>query len=198
MLVTDITLINPLGLHARAAAKLVDLTKTFASEIRITVEGQEVDGKSIMNILLLGAAVGTQLTIAIDGEDEPLRAIGNELSIPIVPGKHSVEINWQTDAETGFLEQSPGIDLGASSSNINLSLVVPSNRWVLFASGPELGPAILYWSELVALLILGVILGRFDLTPLKTHHWLLLGLGFSTFSWSALAIVVATRCGERP
>jgi phosphocarrier protein len=70
MLQTDLTLINPLGLHARAASKLVDLAKTFASDIRIATAGKEVDGKSIMNILLLGAPVGTELTLIVEGEDE--------------------------------------------------------------------------------------------------------------------------------
>ena len=70
MLSTDLKLVNPLGLHARAASKLVDLAKTFASDIRISTADKEVDGKSIMNILLLGAQVGTELTLTVEGEDE--------------------------------------------------------------------------------------------------------------------------------
>lgn len=70
MLSTDLKLINPLGLHARAASKLVDLAKTFASEVRIATDAKEVDAKSIMNILLLGAPVGTELKVIVDGEDE--------------------------------------------------------------------------------------------------------------------------------
>jgi hypothetical protein len=66
---------------------------------------------------------------------------------------------------------------------------VPENRWILFAGGPDLGPAVLYWSELAALILLALVLGRIDLTPLGTTQWVLLGLGFSTFSWGAFAIV---------
>jgi hypothetical protein len=67
---------------------------------------------------------------------------------------------------------------------------VPENRWILFTGGPQLGPAVLYWSQLVALLLIAGVLGRLDFTPLRTRHWILLGLGFSTFSWIAFGTVV--------
>ena len=70
MLHSTLTLVNPLGLHARAAAKLVDTTKTFASKIELEFSGQIVDAKSIMRVLMLGAAVDSQLTLHIEGEDE--------------------------------------------------------------------------------------------------------------------------------
>ena len=129
-------------------------------------------------------------SVRIDNRMEPLRAVDDELSIPVLPGRHSVVVEWQNAAEPGFRERSPEVDLGASSSNIDVGLAIPSNRWILFANGPSLGPAILYWSELVVLIVFGLVLGRIDLTPLRTQHWILLGLGFSTFSWAALAIVV--------
>jgi hypothetical protein len=68
-------------------------------------------------------------------------------------------------------------------------MVLPENRWILFTSGPDLGPAVLYWSELAALILLALVLGRIQLTPLGTLQWVLLGLGFSTFSWGAFAVV---------
>ena len=67
---TTLTLINPLGMHARAASKLVDVAKAYASDIQITFEGRTVDAKSIMSLLMLGAAVGSELTVTVDGEDE--------------------------------------------------------------------------------------------------------------------------------
>ncbi len=67
---TTLTLINPLGLHARAAAKLVDVAKTFASTITLEREGQDVDTKSIMALLMLGAPVGSELTLRVEGDDE--------------------------------------------------------------------------------------------------------------------------------
>jgi hypothetical protein len=62
-----------------------------------------------------------------------------------------------------------------------------------------LGPAVLYWSELAALILFALILGRVGLAPLHTWQWLLLGLGFSTFSWPVLGLVVVwlLACGAR-
>ena len=67
---TTLTLINPLGLHARAAAKLVDASKPFSSEISLTLGDKTVDAKSIMNLLMLAAPVGSEIHVAVSGEDE--------------------------------------------------------------------------------------------------------------------------------
>ncbi|MCV6591064.1 MAG: HPr family phosphocarrier protein [Marinobacterium sp.] len=69
MLKKDITIINKLGLHARAAAKLINTTSRFSSEIQLVKEGREVDGKSIMAVMMLAASQGTQLTIQANGDD---------------------------------------------------------------------------------------------------------------------------------
>jgi|TARA_B110000971_G_scaffold167885_1_gene172184 phosphocarrier protein len=65
-----LTIVNPLGLHARAASKFVDCAKHFESTITLATDGNEVDGKSIMKLLLLGAPVGTQVTLRVVGADE--------------------------------------------------------------------------------------------------------------------------------
>lgn len=70
MLNCSLQLINPLGLHARAASKLVDVSKGFASQVTLSKDGQRVDGKSIMALLMLGAPVGTELQLEVAGEDE--------------------------------------------------------------------------------------------------------------------------------
>ena len=64
------TIVNPLGLHARAAAKFVHVASGFSSSIRVIKGPREIDGKSIMGLLLLAAARGTSITIAADGTDE--------------------------------------------------------------------------------------------------------------------------------
>jgi phosphocarrier protein len=63
---------NKLGLHARAAAKLVRLASGFTSEIHLSREdaNQQIDSKSILGILMLAAAKGTRLVISIEGQDE--------------------------------------------------------------------------------------------------------------------------------
>ena len=63
------TIVNSLGLHARAAASFVNLANKFESEILVELQGQEVNGKSIMGLLILAAAPGMVLTIKARGED---------------------------------------------------------------------------------------------------------------------------------
>ena len=66
----DVTVVNQLGLHARAAARFVHLATRFHSQIRVGRDTKVMDGKSIMGILLLAAARGTTVTISADGPDE--------------------------------------------------------------------------------------------------------------------------------
>lgn len=71
MIEKPIQVVNRLGLHARAAAKLVQLAATFASEIQLLFEdGEEIDAKSILGILGRGASQGTALTLRCNGEDQ--------------------------------------------------------------------------------------------------------------------------------
>ena len=65
-----VTIVNPLGLHARAAARFVHLASAFRAAIRVGRGGREMDGKSIMGLLLLSASHGTAITISADGADE--------------------------------------------------------------------------------------------------------------------------------
>jgi phosphocarrier protein HPr len=69
-----VPVVNELGMHARAAAKFVHLASRFRSRIRVGHETGEMDGKSIMGLLLLAAARGTTITITADGDDE-LKAV---------------------------------------------------------------------------------------------------------------------------
>ena len=61
---------NPLGLHARAAARFVQIAGRFTSRIRVTRGARTVDGKSILGLLLLAAARGTGIDITVEGDDE--------------------------------------------------------------------------------------------------------------------------------
>jgi phosphocarrier protein HPr len=70
MTTRSVTVVNQLGMHARAAAKFVHLATRFESRIRVARDGREMDGKSIMGILLLAAARGATIAISADGADE--------------------------------------------------------------------------------------------------------------------------------
>jgi phosphocarrier protein len=66
----SLTIVNPLGLHARAASKFVNLAKTFESDIRLGKGATDADGKSIMSVMLLAAPVGSAIVLDVTGPDE--------------------------------------------------------------------------------------------------------------------------------
>ena len=70
MLEREVTIVNKLGLHARAAARLVQTASAYGSEVLVSRNGQEVNGKSIMGVMMLAASKGSQITLKVDGEDE--------------------------------------------------------------------------------------------------------------------------------
>lgn len=66
----NIEIINKLGLHARAAAQLVQLASGFSSHIEIEKDARRVNGKSIMGVMMLAAGKGSLITLHVEGEDE--------------------------------------------------------------------------------------------------------------------------------
>ena len=64
-----IEIVNKLGLHARAAAKLVTLASKFAADVRVRKDSREVSGKSIMGVMMLAAAMGSHITLIAEGDD---------------------------------------------------------------------------------------------------------------------------------
>ncbi|MBW8823729.1 MAG: HPr family phosphocarrier protein [Xanthomonadales bacterium] len=69
MIEREIPVINKLGLHARASAKLVQTTAPFKSRIMLSARGREIDAKSIMGVMMLAAGVGSTVVVRVDGED---------------------------------------------------------------------------------------------------------------------------------
>lgn len=70
MQIKEFTIVNRLGLHARAAAQLVQCANRYRADIQVEKEGERVNCKSIMGILMLAACQGSTLTLFTDGEDE--------------------------------------------------------------------------------------------------------------------------------
>jgi phosphocarrier protein len=70
MLQRDLAIVNRLGLHARASAKLTQLAGKFQSEVWITRDGRRVNAKSIMGVMMLAAANGVSIHLEVDGPDE--------------------------------------------------------------------------------------------------------------------------------
>jgi phosphocarrier protein len=70
MIETKITIINKLGLHARASAKFVSTAARFQSRLDVTKDGKTINGKSIMGVMMLAANKGSDITLQFDGPDE--------------------------------------------------------------------------------------------------------------------------------
>ena len=128
--------------------------------------------------------------VTVDGKTTPLQLDGNRLSVPVTPGRHRVEVRWRNGDGAATRNALVAVDLGGGATNIRSTLSLGADRWILYTFGPTLGPAVLYWPELLIFALAAWVLGRIPLSPLRTREWLLLGLGLSTFAWPVLGVFV--------
>jgi hypothetical protein len=131
------------------------------------------------------------LGVSRDGQPLNLRLLDGKLSLPVVPGSQRYEVRFRDATAAGFSARTPPVALGLPAANVALTMQLPADRWLLATFGPPVGPAVLYWGELIVMIALAYGLSRTRRTRLNLRDWLLLGLGFSTFSWIALLVVVA-------
>jgi len=127
--------------------------------------------------------------IKINGKSQPIRLKDGDLVIPLQPGKQTVYLEWHQPADTRIQLTGPRVAIGEQAVNALVSFQMPLNRWILWTAGPRLGPAVLFWSYLIVVVVAALGLGRTRLTPLKTHHWLLLSLGLTQIP-PVLAIMI--------
>lgn len=114
-------------------------------------------------------------SVKINGREQPVK---NERTviIPLTPGSQRVEIAWQTPDGIATTFEVPEIDLGSESVNNTIEIRI-GKRWVWFVKGPRAGPAILFYSELLIILLGSIILGSLKISPLRSYHWFILGFG---------------------
>ncbi|MBU0994788.1 MAG: hypothetical protein KJ737_20025 [Proteobacteria bacterium] len=117
--------------------------------------------------------------VKIDDKTQPIRQENRKVVIPIQPGTQSVVIEWNSPSSSAMLIKGPAIRIGEQAVNADVSFQMPHDRWILWAFGPRLGPAVLYWSYVFIIVLVALGLGRIPITPLKTFHWLILSLGLT-------------------
>lgn len=117
------------------------------------------------------------IAFSLDGRSLPLPDTAPEVELPLTPGSTRVELTWREARPLTFGYRPSLPDLRSPAVNLNLSLSLPEDRWVLWTWGPRIGPAVLFWGILLVLIGLAAGLGRSRLTPLRVHDWLLLGIG---------------------
>lgn len=151
--------------------------------------------------LILRSSQGGQYTLVLPDKSDlqsvninniphAIRLDANNLTLPITPGKQSIQVVWRNAEILQSMFTTPRIDLKQASVNHSIKVNFPQDRWVLLVGGPRLGPAILFWGVLIVILILAVALGFTTLTPLNTLAWILLGIGLSQVPvWMGFIVV---------
>ena len=153
---------------------------TLSLEMRSSLGGQHV--------VTLPAGAELQ-SVLVNGQSQPIRQVDQKITLPLAPGSQNFEIKWQQPAGIGLFFRSPKVDLGVPSVNTDLQFQYPE-RWVLLVGGPRLGPAVLFWSLLIVMILVAVGLSRSGLTPLSTFHWVLLSFGLTqTPIWASVIFV---------
>ncbi len=129
-------------------------------------------------------------SVTLNGKTQPIRQEGALVALPIRPGEQDYHLRFSIPEGVTAKTGTPAIDLGHPAANVHAIVTVPRNRWLLFVHGPSMGPAVLFWGELFVVLVLALLLGRYSRLPLKTWHWMLLGVAMSTIALTQFLIVV--------
>jgi hypothetical protein len=128
--------------------------------------------------------------VKINGKILPVRQEGRRVALPITPGQQTFELKWLEPKGMATRYQSSHVDLGTQSVNASVDIYLPRNRWPLFVGGEQLvGPAVLFWSVLIIIVLVAFGLSKTGWTPLKFYHWFLLGIGMSMSNLAAGLIV---------
>jgi hypothetical protein len=187
-----LTILKPLGINGK--------TLTIDSSELIVTPGSRTEDVKLK--LSIRSSQGGQHTIVIPNNSKlqsvsinnvkkPIRQNNRNVSIPITPGKQIVNIDWRTDKNFKTLLQSPDVNIGIDNVNNTTKIHLGDDRWVLFVGGPRLGPAVLFWGEIIVLFFIALGLGKIKSIPLKSYHWFLLGVGLSQIPFTMALIVIA-------
>ena len=176
----------------KAQTKTIDQTalmitpgiRSAQSELKLTVR----TGSGGQHTLELPPKTTLQ-QVNVNDRTIPVQKKGAQVTIPLQPGEQRVVIKWQQEVPfSSFFKVSP-LNIGHKAVNAEVSLHLPDQRWVLLAGGPSFGPAVLFWSYLVVIILAAFALGHVSVTPMKTWQWLLLGLGLTQVP-AVLAVII--------
>ena len=120
----------------------------------------------------------------------PVRRDGDNVIVPLQPGRQTIELVWKTDDNLPRLFETEPIVLPVDAANATTLLVVPDSRWVLWAEGPVRGPAVRFWTILAVAVLSALVLGSLSLSPLRRYEWVLLAIGLTQVHLVAAMTVV--------
>jgi hypothetical protein len=165
----------------------IDLECSLATDFPI-----ELDSSAVVNNLV------------IDNQSMPVQRRDGLLVIPAKAGKQTVIVSWYIERPLGIRTDVGRVTLPTNASNVETTMQVPESRWVLWASGPQRGPAVRFWGILIVALLLAIGLSLLPKSPLRVWQWMLLAIGLTQVPVLAAMFVVAWlfllayRGGEGP
>lgn len=130
------------------------------------------------------------VSLEIDGKPVPVQQVDSSLTLSLQPGRHLAKMEWRSPLPLTTVTRSATVTLPIEASNISSTVVVPNNRWVLWANGPMRGPAVRFWTILIVAVLLALGLGSVPLSPLRRYEWVLLSIGLTQVPMFAAAFVV--------
>lgn len=174
------TTIDEATLELRPGIRLLDSTLTLV--IRTS------HGRSHELILPEGAE---PTSLAVRGEARPIQRDGRTIRVTLPPGASTLKLAWKQNEAIAAVIQAPEVDLGAEAVNVKVRIQRPSDRWLLWTTGPSWGTAILFWPYLLLVLFTALLLSRIPRSPLRWYDWALLGFGLTQIPvLAALPIVL--------
>lgn len=190
----DIALSKPKGVAGQTltidASTLTVAPGTRSSQVTLLLELRSSRGTQHKIALPPGASVES---VSLDSSSQVVRQEGQELVLTVPPGKHSFRIDWRQPAGLSLLFRAPAVDLRLPSANANVVFELGrAPRWLVWLNGPRLGPSVHFWFMSVLVLLFGWALARSKLTPLRAHHFMLLGLGL--LQLNAVQALVVPAC----
>lgn len=189
-----------LSIHVVRPVAQAGNTLTIDDSQLVSVPGKEAASHELS--FTVRTSQGTNYTLAIpedaqiqdlrvNGVSQPITLKQGILTIPLDPGVQKVGIRWQLLRGLTTLYRTPSIDLRQQNSNISLQVEMSKkHRWILLLGGPAVGPAVLFWGVLFAILILAIALGRSGYTPLRSWEWGILALGITLATPLAGIVIV--------
>jgi hypothetical protein len=128
--------------------------------------------------------------VKVGDSARPVRPVGTKLAITVPTGGQTIQVRWQRAKGMSLRYSAAPVALSLPAANVQTSVKVPEGRFLLLGFGPRWGPAVLFWSYLVFVIVVAWVLGRLPMSPLNSGQWLLLGLGLTQTSIvAALAVV---------
>lgn len=164
---------DTIGKHARKVDISLLLRNNITQDYQLTLPGD-----AVLN------------DVWLDGVSHQQSLSAGVLIVPVSAGSHRLLVSYNQPLGVTTKLQSSHVNMDIPTANIHHKMIMGESRWVLWIGGAGIKPTVLYWSQLVVMLLVVSILVKLNWTPLRFWQWLLIGMGFSTIHWGGALIVV--------